>query len=281
MSGEPQRQRVKIGIIGGTGLDNPDLLEKRVEKYVDTPFGKPSDALITGQIKGVDCVILARHGRKHDKYPSNVNYCANIWALKEEGCTFIVACNAVGSLQEEMRPEHVVICDQYLDWTRRRRLTYYDGSEGHPFQGVCHIPVADPFCEVIRKVLIESVKENGGTCHESGTIVVVEGPRYSTRAESRLFKSFGGSIIGMTTVPEVNLAHEIGLPYASMCLVTDYDCWKEDVAITTVGGVDVCMKKNAALARNSLLTAIPLLAAIDWEPITAQFKEVAKNAIMK
>jgi 5'-methylthioadenosine phosphorylase len=274
-------QRVKIGIIGGTGLDNPDLLENRVEKYVDTPYGKPSDALIIGQIKGVDCVILARHGRGHHLYPSNINFCANLWALKAEGCTCIIATNACGSLKEEIPPGHVVICDQFLDWTRQRRLTFYDGSEGQPSQGVCHIPMAEPFCSEIRKVLIEAVIQSGGRCHEAGTIVVVEGPRFSTRAESRLFQSFGASVIGMTTVPEVTMAHELGLPYANMSLVTDYDCWKEDEAVTTVDGVDACMKKNAELAKNTLLTAIPLIAQINWDPICSHWQEVARNAVMK
>jgi len=272
--------RVKIGIIGGTGLDNPDLLENRQEKYVDTPFGKPSDALIIGQIKGVDCVLLARHGRKHHVNPTNVNYCANIWALKNEGCTCIVATNACGSLKEEIPPGHVVITDQFLDWTRRRRLTFYDGSENNPFKGVAHIPVADPFCAELRKILIAATIEHGGQCHQSGTLVVVEGPRYSTRAESKLYQSFGASIIGMTTVPEVTLSNEIGLPYANMALVTDYDCFKEDVAATTVEAVDLCMKTNTKLAIQVLVTAIPRIAAIDWAPICALSKKVAESSVM-
>jgi len=279
MSGD--KRHVKIGIIGGTGLDNPDLLENRQEKYVDTPFGKPSDALITGQIKGIECVLLARHGRGHHLNPTNINYCANMWALKAEGCTCIVATSACGSLKADVPPGHFVITDQFFDWTRHRRLTYYDGSEGNPCKGVSHIPMAEPFCPEIRKLLIDAVIEHGGNCHKSGTIVVIEGPRFSTRAESRLFQSFGASIIGMTTVPEVTLAHEIGLPYAIMSMVTDYDAWKEDEATTTVEAVGVCMKNNSTLAMKVLLSVIPKIAAINWDPICARWKEVAEQSVMQ
>nr|XP_044997723.1 S-methyl-5'-thioadenosine phosphorylase isoform X2 [Jaculus jaculus] len=154
---------VKIGIIGGTGLDDPEILEGRTEKYVDTPFGKPSDALILGKIKNVDCVLLARHGRQHTIMPSKVNYQANIWALKEEGCTHVIVTTACGSLREEIQPGDIVIIDQFIDRTSRRPQTLYDGSHSCT-RGVCHIPMAEPFCPKTREVSVDRVlktlKEN-------------------------------------------------------------------------------------------------------------------------
>nr|KAF6314992.1 hypothetical protein mMyoMyo1_013422 [Myotis myotis] len=154
---------VKIGIIGGTGLDDPEILEGRTEKYVDTPFGKPSDALILGKIKNVDCVLLARHGRQHTIMPSNVNHQANIWALKEEGCTHVIVTTACGSLREEIQPGDIVIIDQFIDRTTTRPQTFYDGSHSCA-RGVCHIPMAEPFCPKTREVSVDRVlktlKEN-------------------------------------------------------------------------------------------------------------------------
>ncbi|XP_039615097.1 S-methyl-5'-thioadenosine phosphorylase isoform X3 [Polypterus senegalus] len=155
--------QAKIGIIGGSGLDDPDILEGRSEKYVETPYGKPSDALITGKIKNVECVLLARHGRQHNIMPSNVNYRANIWALKEEGCTHLIVTTACGSLREEIQPGDIVIIDQFIDRTTKRHQTFYDGSTTCPL-GVCHIPMAEPFCSKTREVCVDKVlktmKEN-------------------------------------------------------------------------------------------------------------------------
>ncbi|XP_054356575.1 S-methyl-5'-thioadenosine phosphorylase isoform X5 [Pongo pygmaeus] len=217
---------VKIGIIGGTGLDDPEILEGRTEKYVDTPFGKPSDALILGKIKNVDCVLLARHGRQHTIMPSKVNYQANIWALKEEGCTHVIVTTACGSLREEIQPGDIVIVDQFIDRTTMRPQSFYDGSHSCA-RGVCHIPMAEPFCPKTREVLIETAKKLGLRCHSKGTMVTIEGPRFSSRAESFMFRTWGADVINMTTVPEVVLAKEAGICYASIAMATDYDCWKE------------------------------------------------------
>jgi 5'-methylthioadenosine phosphorylase len=271
---------VKIGIIGGTGLDDPDLLENRIEKAVTTPFGKPSDVLIFGQIKGIDCVLLARHGRSHDVNPSRINYCANIWALKDAGCSCIVVTSACGSLKEDIHPGEVVILDQFIDWTRNRRLTYYDCSAETPFKGVCHIPMAEPFCPELRKVLIDITSQHTNSCHESGTIVVIEGPRFSSKAESRVFQSFGASVIGMTTVPEVTLAKELGIPYASIALVTDYDCWRDDGVHVNVESVTACLRKSAELAKNVIVEAIPHIAAIDWTTVCARYETEVKSSVM-
>uniref|UniRef100_A0A8C8TKN5 S-methyl-5'-thioadenosine phosphorylase n=1 Tax=Peromyscus maniculatus bairdii TaxID=230844 RepID=A0A8C8TKN5_PERMB len=203
---------VKIGIIGGTGLDDPEILEGRTEKYVDIPYGKPSDALILGKIKNVDCVLLARHGRQHTIMPSKVNYQVNISALKEEGCTHVIVTTACESLREDL-----VTC---------LRPSFYDGSHCGA-RGVCHIPMAEPFCPKTREVLIETAKKLGLQCHSKGTIVTIEGPRFSSRAESFIFRTWGADVINMTTVPEVVLAKEAGICYASIVIATDYDCWKE------------------------------------------------------
>lgn len=269
---------IKIGIIGGSGLDNPDLLEDRSEKFVDTPYGKPSDALILGKIKGVDCVLLARHGRKHDLYPSSVNYRANMWALKQEGCSIVVVTTACGSLQEGVAPGDIVILDQFIDRTTKRMQTFYDGGEHSP-KGVCHIPMADPFCPELRQVLIDSAKEEGITHHPAGTNVTIEGPRFSSRAESNLFRSWGCTIINMTTVPEVVLAKELGLSYAALALVTDYDCWKvgEEVSVEAVMRT---MKGNAEKAIKILLAAIPKIAAKDWSGLLQGYEAMAKGSVM-
>ncbi|XP_030643921.1 S-methyl-5'-thioadenosine phosphorylase isoform X2 [Chanos chanos] len=218
--------QIKIGIIGGSGLDDPDILEGRTERYVDTPFGKPSDALIVGKIKNVECVLLARHGRQHTIMPSNVNYQANIWALKEEGCTHILVTTACGSLKEEIQPGDIVIIDQFIDRTTKRAQTFYDGRPTSP-PGVCHIPMAEPFCTRTREVLLEVARALGVRCHPRGTMLTIEGPRFSSRAESLMFRQWGADVINMTTVPEVVLAKEAGLCYASIAMATDYDCWKE------------------------------------------------------
>ncbi|ERE86203.1 S-methyl-5'-thioadenosine phosphorylase-like protein [Cricetulus griseus] len=262
---------VKIGIIGGTGLDDPEILEGRTEKYVDTPFGKPSDALILGKIKNVDCVLLARHGRQHTIMPSKVNYQANIWALKEEGCTHVLVTTACGSLREEIQPGDMVIIDQFIDRTSLRPQTFYDGSHCSA-RGVCHIPMAEPFCPKTREVLIETAKKLGLRCHSKGTIVTIEGPRFSSRAESFVFRTWGADVINMTTVPEVVLAKEAGICYASIAMATDYDCWKEHEEAVSVDGVLKTMKENANKAKSLLLTTIPQIGSMEWSETLRNLK---------
>lgn len=272
--------RVKIGIIGGTGIGDPSLMENRIEKEVDTPFGKPSDALVIGQIKGVDCVVLARHGRNHSVNPSNVNYRANLWALKAEGCTCVVTTSACGSLKENVHPGEVVILDQFIDWTRHRKLTFFDGSAETPLKGVCYTPTAQPFCAQLREILINVAQKQGCNLHDRGTVVVVEGPRFSTKAESFMFRSFGASLVGMTAVPETPLAVELALPYATIALVTDYDCWRDDELQVDITTVLDNMGKSANLAKNIILEAIPRIAAMNWDPICDQYKDVIEKSIM-
>ncbi|CAH1641789.1 unnamed protein product [Spodoptera littoralis] len=192
----------EIGIIGGSGFDDPTLFENQIEKDVTTPFGKPSDVLIEGQIKGVPCVLLARHGRKHQFQPSDVNYRANIWALKQVGCTHILATTATGSLVEEYKPGDLVILNDFIDRTWGRKCTFYDRTEGGP-KGVCHLPMRPAFCERARNAMITAAKARGYSHHETGTAVVIQGPRFSSRAESLMHRQWGGHLVNMTTVPEV------------------------------------------------------------------------------
>lgn len=269
---------IKIGIIGGTGLDDPDILEGRQEKYVETPFGKPSDALIIGKIKGVDCVLLARHGRKHSIYPTAVNYRANIEALRGEGCTHVLVTTACGSLQEQYQPGDIVVIDQFIDRTTKRASTFYDGSVPD-FKGVCHIPMHTPFCTDTRQMLIEGLKELSIPHHSSGTMVCIEGPRFSTKSESHMFRAWGGSVINMTTVPEVVLAKEAGLCYAAAALVTDYDCWREGEDHVSVEFVFKTLKENSEKAKNLLLHVIPLMAKKDWSDIIKAKQDEAKSSV--
>ncbi|XP_071496845.1 S-methyl-5'-thioadenosine phosphorylase-like [Diadema antillarum] len=270
---------IKVGIIGGSGLDDPDILQCRQEKFVETPYGKPSDALILGQIGGVDCVLLARHGRKHNIMPTNVNYRANIYALKQEGCTHLIVTTACGSLQEHIAPGHIVIPDQFIDRTHRRVQTFYDGSEDGP-QGISHLAMHSPFCEKSRELLIASTESLGLKCHTTGTVVTIEGPRFSSRAESKMFRIFGGDIINMTTVPEVVLAKEQSLCYAAIALPTDYDSWRESEEPVSVEVVMKTFSINAANAKKILLDVIPKLAQADWEDTIKAHEATAKESIM-
>ncbi|XP_075443759.1 S-methyl-5'-thioadenosine phosphorylase [Ascaphus truei] len=272
-------QLVKVGIIGGSGLDDPDILEGRTEKYVDTPFGKPSDALVLGKIKNVDCVLLARHGRQHTIAPTNVNFRANIWALKAEGCTHILVTTACGSLREEIQPGDIVVIDQFIDRTTKRHQTFFDGGPSC-LPGVCHIPMADPFCSKTREVLIDISKKLGIKCHSKGTMIIIEGPRFSSRAESLMFRLWGADVINMTTVPEVVLAKEAGICYASIAMATDYDCWKEHEEAVSVDRVLKTLKENANKATSILLTAIPQIAAMDWTDILHNMKSTVQMSVM-
>ncbi|MBI4979953.1 S-methyl-5'-thioadenosine phosphorylase [Candidatus Woesearchaeota archaeon] len=219
----------KIGLIGGSGLENPEILKEARDIEVNTPYGKPSSPLKVGKISGVEVVLLSRHGRTHSIMPTNVPNQANIWALKQQGCTHILASTACGSLREtacgslreEIRPGNLVIIDQFIDRTTKRTQTFYEQNQ------VCHIPMAEPFCTKLRQQLVESAEELGLSYHKTGTIITIEGSRFSTRAESHLFRQWGADVINMSTVPEVVLAREAGICYAAVAMSTDYDCWKE------------------------------------------------------
>ncbi|VVB82831.1 S-methyl-5'-thioadenosine phosphorylase [uncultured archaeon] len=244
--------KLKIGIIGGSGLENPELLENYQEKDVETPFGKPSSKLITGKLFGIDVVIIPRHGRKHEIPPTQINNRANIFALKYEGCKYILATTAVGSLREEIKREDFVIMDQFIDFTRHRDITFYEKFEFGPI----HTPMADPFSEDLRKKFIESCEKLNFSYHKKGTVVTIEGPRFSTRAESSMYRQWGADIINMSTAPEATLANEAEVPYAAIAMATDYDCWKQDEDSVTGDIVVEVMKKNTERVKKVLLGVI-------------------------
>ncbi|MFX1389458.1 MAG: S-methyl-5'-thioadenosine phosphorylase [Promethearchaeota archaeon] len=221
---------VKIGIIGGSGLDNPDLLKDSKDIYVDTPYGKPTSPLKIGIIHGVEVVLIARHGREHTFPPTQVNYRANIQSLKDQGCTHILATTACGSLREQIERGDLVILDQFIDFTRLRKVSFFEEFKPGDMK---HTPMAYPFSEELRNLLIETAKELNLKFHESGTVVTIEGPRFSTRAESEMFRIWGADVINMSIAPEAILANEAGVPYAAVAMSTDYDCWKDDEAPVT------------------------------------------------
>jgi len=217
----------KIAIMGGTGIYNPDSFETIRTVFPDTPFGKPSDEIMIGRIAGVEIAFLFRHGKSHQHPPSSVPYKANMWALKELGCEYIISACAVGSLKIEYAPGDLVIPDQFIDFTKKREYTYFDNK-------TVHISMPDPFCRYLNRIFTDTAKEMGIKYHVGGAYVCIEGPRFSTRAESNMFRQFG-DIIGMTVVPECQLARELGMCYCSLATITDYDVWhNEDVSIEIV-----------------------------------------------
>ncbi len=231
---------VKIGIIGGSGIDDNLHLTEVKQTKLHTPYGATSDLVITGKLQGLDIVALPRHGADHRIMPSLVNYRANIWALRELGVTHVIATTACGSLREEIEPGHLVFIDQFIDRTTRRAQTFYEGMT------VCHIPMAEPFCPQLRKLFSKVATELKIPHHDRGTVVTIEGPRFSTRAESRMFQMWGGDVINMSTVPEVVLAREAGLCYAVIAMSTDYDCWHESKESVTFELILKTMATNAA-----------------------------------
>ena len=221
---------MKIAIIGGSGFENPEILKNQQEIMAETAFGKPSSTLKTGIIGNQEVVILSRHGRDHAIPPTQVNNRANIRVLKDLGCTHILATSACGSLCEEIGRGHIVFPDQFIDFTRHRQVTFYDSfADGN----LNHTPMAEPFDNYLRLKLIAKASELKLNFHSKGTVITIEGPRFSTRAESKMFRLWGADIINMSVAPECILANELKIPYAAIALSTDYDCWKTDEEAVT------------------------------------------------
>lgn len=216
---------MKIAIIGGSGFEDPSILKNPGEIEVETPFGNPSSTFKTGIIGGIEVVLLSRHGRDHSIPPTQVNNRANIWAIKNLGCTHILATTACGSLREEIKRGDLVILDQFIDFTRFRKVTFFEEFENGKLN---HTPMADPFNADLRGRLIEKASELKLNYHPTGTVITIEGPRFSTRAESKMFRLWGADVINMSVAPECILANELRIPYAAIALSTDYDCWKTD-----------------------------------------------------
>ncbi|MBE0647472.1 MAG: S-methyl-5'-thioadenosine phosphorylase [Bacteroidales bacterium] len=221
---------VRVGLVGGSGLEKLNIVENKRETEVSTPYGPPSSSLYTGQIGPCEVVILSRHGREHTISPTQVNNRANISAFRELKCSHILATTACGSLREEIRRGDFVIPDQFIDFTRRRHLTFYEEFEPGDAK---HVPMADPFSEYLRGLLIKGAEDLGLPVHYKGTVITIEGPRFSTRAESMMFRTLGADIVNMSIAPEAALAFEAGIPYAAVALSTDYDAWKTDEAPVT------------------------------------------------
>ena len=269
----PEGVRAHVGVIGGSGLYDPGIVEETVEVRVSTPYGNPSDFVVVGKVGDVRVAFLPRHGRGHRYPPHAINYRANIWALKALGVKWVISVSAVGSLREDYRPGDFVVPDQFIDMTKNRgAYTFFDGPI------TVHVSMADPFCEDLRQRLIEAARELGYPVHGTGTYVCIEGPRFSTRAESRVWREvFKADIIGMTLVPEVNLACEAQLCYATLAMVTDYDVWAEKPV--TAEEVERVMKQNVERAREILYRVIPQLAG-DPDPKTCSCCRALEYAVV-
>ncbi|HPE36413.1 MAG TPA: S-methyl-5'-thioadenosine phosphorylase [Spirochaetales bacterium] len=243
----------RIGIIGGSGLENPQILSDAREIKVMTRFGHPSSTLTLGSVAGIDVVILSRHNRDHSIAPTSVPNRANLQALKDSGCTAVLATTAVGSLREDIGRGDFVILDQFIDFTRRRDVTVFDDFK----DGMHHVPMGEPFDPGLRRVLADAAGAMGIRFHPAGTVVTIEGPRFSTKAESRMFRAWGADVINMSTAPECIMARELDLPYAAVAMSTDYDCWKDDEEPVTWQAVMEIFKNNASRMTELLLRAIP------------------------
>lgn len=249
--------QAKIGIIGGSGLYKMDALKDVEEVQVDTPFGTPSDALIVGTLEGTSVAFLARHGRNHHLMPSELPFRANIHAMKQLGVEYLISASAVGSLKEDVKPLDMVVPDQFIDRTKNRVSTFF--GEGI----VAHVAFADPVCNQLTGVLADAVASlelPDVTLHRGGTYVCMEGPAFSTKAESHLYRSWGATIIGMTNLPEAKLAREAEIAYATLALVTDYDCWHPDHDSVTVEMVIGNLQRNATNAQKVIQESVRRLS---------------------
>ena len=242
--------RARVGLVGGSGVYDLGAIENLREERVDTPFGAPSDSYFTGTLGGVPVAFLARHARGHRLSPSEINYRANVSGFKMLGCDALLSASACGSLKEELAPRHAAVPSQFIDRTRHRSDTFFGGGV------VAHAGLADPVCPALSEVLAASARGAGLTVHRDATYVCMEGPQFSTRAESRLYRSWGADVIGMTNLTEARLAREAEICYASLALVTDYDCWHETAEDVSVEAIIAILGENAAAARRALAAAV-------------------------
>jgi 5'-methylthioadenosine phosphorylase len=263
--------KAEIGIIGGSGLYNMDSLTEVHEEQVETPFGSPSEAFLLGKLEGRDVAFLARHGKGHRILPSELNFKANIYAMKKLGVTSILSVSAVGSLKEEHKPTDFVIPDQFIDRTFDRKTTFFGNGV------VGHVAFGDPVCAIVSEVFAKACEEVGVVGKRGGTYVCMEGPQFSTKAESRLYRSWGADVIGMTNLQEAKLAREAEISYATLAMVTDYDCWFEGHDAVTVEQVIAVMHQNSGNAQKVVKAAVRLMPK-DLSSSPAQ--SAAKFAIM-
>jgi 5'-methylthioadenosine phosphorylase len=264
------KQQARVAVIGGSGVYDIDGLENKQAISLDTPWGKPSDDILLGTMDGVDVAFLPRHGRGHFLSPSDVPYLANIYALRQLGVQHVLTATAVGSLREHTPPGTFVFVDQYIDRTYRRRQTFFgDGV-------VAHVPMADPVCAAMVDVLEGASQELNLNHHRGGTYVCIEGPQFSTRAESEMFRAWGADIIGMTNITEAKLIREAGMSFASIAMVTDFDCWHPDHEDVDVAQVIATAQRNAGNVVELLKLAVPRLGKLP----DSEWRNVLDGAIM-
>jgi len=250
---------IKIAIIGGSGFENPNLLETPGSVILETPYGTPDDIIKTGKIGGVEVCLISRHGHDHTVTPTHVNNRANIWAIRELGCSHIIATTACGSLRKEIAPGDLVFPDQLIDFTRFRANTFFDHFEPGLLK---HVPMGVPFNDELRQILIGTAKNLNLRRHEKGTVITIEGPRFSSRAESRMFRAWGADIINMSTAPECILANELNIAYAAVAMSTDYDSWIEEKNPVTWEEVLRVFSGNVVNVVNLIVTAISGISGI-------------------
>ncbi|MCB1042948.1 MAG: S-methyl-5'-thioadenosine phosphorylase [Acidobacteria bacterium] len=269
-------QQIDIGIIGGSGLYRLANLQDPKEVRVETPFGTPSDSFVTGMLNGKRVAFLARHNRNHTMLPTEINYRANIYAFKMLGARYLISASAVGSLKEAYAPTHFVFPDQFIDRTRHRPDTFF--GEGI----VAHVSLADPLCPYLQEVMYQAAIQAGVTSHKGGTYVCMEGPQFSTRAESFLYRSWGADVIGMTNLQEAKLAREAEIPYATMAMITDYDCWHEEEEAVTVDQVIKTLHQNAQAATDTVSIAVAQIDLDHKNPLhdALQFAILTQEANM-
>ena len=243
---------IKIGIIGGSGLEDPQILSNGYEEEVSTPYGKPTSVLKHGFINEKEVILISRHGKQHQYSPTEVNYRANLYALKEAGVSHILATTACGSLKEEIGRSHFVVLDQFIDFTKHRINTYADKFES----GIVHVPMATPFDETLRRLFFTAATQLNFPVHPKGTVVTIEGPRFSTKAESKMFQLWGADVINMSVATEATLANELKLPYAAIAMSTDYDCWKDDEAPVSWEEILKTFNQNADNVKKILIDVI-------------------------
>jgi 5'-methylthioadenosine phosphorylase len=239
-----------VGVIGGSGLYAMEGLEEIQTVSLKTPFGDPSDSFIVGRLEGLKVVFLPRHGKGHRIQPSSLNFKANVYGMKILGAQWIIGVSAVGSMKESIHPGDMVIPNQFIDQTKGRPSTFFDNGI------VGHISFADPVCPVLSKILSDAGKEVGATVHQGGTYICIEGPQFSTRAESRLYRTWGVDIIGMTNLPEAKLAREAEICYATIAFATDYDCWHEEAGDVSIGEVLRILAQSTKTAKSAIRHAI-------------------------
>ena len=256
----PMSGRQVVGVIGGSGLYDMEGLKNVREVELSTPFGAPSDAYVTGDLDGVSMVFLPRHGRGHRLNPSEINFRANVWGMKKLGVTRILSVSAVGSMREDIAPGDFVVIDQFFDRTRHRPDTFF--CEGV----VAHVMFADPVCAELRAILLQVAPRVRVKVHDGGTYLNMEGPQFSTRAESRIYRKWGVDVIGMTNLQEARLAREAEICYATIAMATDFDCWHESHDDVTVEGILAIMRENVQHARELIRSAVPLVAKMGPSP---------------